>query len=97
MILPIRDSELTHADEPSGASEYADLLTRVATAHEPIIVRRNGEDLAAVIPLEHLEAMRDSLLRQEAEELAAKMNWQTQRKNSPPDPSWFEGDEPKPF
>ena len=41
-------------DEPRAAKEYSDVLTQVACDHKPVIVRRNGADLAAVIvePLE---------------------------------------------
>ena len=44
-------------DEPQAAQEYAAVLTQVVAAGRPVIVRRNGEDLAAVVPLEHLERL----------------------------------------
>ena len=40
-----------------------------------MIVRRNGEDLAAVIPLEYLELMREVIERQEVEKQAAQIDW----------------------
>ena len=43
---------------------------------------RNGEDLAAVIPLEHLERVREILAGQEVERSAAEVDW-TRSKPSP--------------
>jgi PHD/YefM family antitoxin component YafN of YafNO toxin-antitoxin module len=77
-------------DEPQAAQQ-------VAADHRPVIVRRNGEDLAAVIPLEHLEVVREILARQEAEELAAQIDWDRAVKTLRLPPEWFEGEEPKPF
>ena len=51
------------------------MCTRVVAAGRPVIVRRNGQDLAAVIPLEHLEMIREILAHPEAERLAATLNW----------------------
>jgi prevent-host-death family protein len=84
-------------DEPSEVQDYAEVLSRVASDHRPIIVRREGEDLAAVVPLEHLEMLQDMLARQEAERLAAQIDWDRLVKTSPPPQEWFDGDEPKPF
>jgi len=84
-------------DEPRAAKEYSDVLTQVACDHKPVIVRRNGADLAAVIPLEHLELLQDLLARQEAERLASQVDWDQLVKKSPPPQGWFDGDEPKPF
>lgn len=55
MIKSLRDLELGRVDEPRMAEEYAAVLSEVAAARRPIIVRRDGQDLAAVVPLEHLE------------------------------------------
>ncbi len=87
----------SHVDEPQGAQDYADVLSRVAADGTPVIVRRGGADLAAVIPLEHLELLQDVLARQEAERLAARLDWDRLVKASPPPQSWFDRDEPKPF
>jgi hypothetical protein len=46
-------------DEPQTAQDYAAMLTRVVAAGRPLTVRRNGRDPAAVIPLEHLELLRE--------------------------------------
>lgn len=84
-------------DEPRGAQEYADVLSGVASAGRPVIVRRNGADLAAVIPLECLEAVREILAQQRVEQLAGQMDWELARKTLRAPQEWFEGDEPKPF
>jgi antitoxin (DNA-binding transcriptional repressor) of toxin-antitoxin stability system len=60
-------------DEPAAAQGYAEVLSRVAGAGRPVIVRRNGEDLAAVVPLEQLELVREILARQEVERSAARI------------------------
>lgn len=95
MTLPAL--EPSHIDEPQFAQESAKVLSRVAAERHPIIVRRDGADLAAVIPLEYLEILQDVLARQEAEQLAGQLNWDQLVKTSPPPPEWFAGDEPKPF
>jgi prevent-host-death family protein len=90
-------TEPGHVDEPREAQEFSDVLSRVASDRQPVIVRRNGEDLAAVIPLEHLEVLREVLGRQEVEKLAAQIDWDRLVKTHPPAQAWFDGDEPKPF
>ncbi len=84
-------------DEPCAVREYSDVLTQVAAEHRPVIVRRNGEDLAAVIPLEFLELVREVLARQEVEKLTADIDWEHARKTLQPPQKWFDADEPKPF
>jgi PHD/YefM family antitoxin component YafN of YafNO toxin-antitoxin module len=84
-------------DEPQQAQEYAEVLSRVAADRQPVVVRRDGADLAAVVPLEYLELLQDILARQEAERLAAQLDWDQLVKTSPPSQAWFDGDEPKPF
>jgi prevent-host-death family protein len=98
-MVPVRAilAEPGRVDEPRAAKEYSDVLTQVACDHRPVIVRRNGADLAAVIPLEHLELLQDLLARREAERLASQVNWGRLVKTSPPPQAWFDGDEPKPF
>jgi hypothetical protein len=46
-------------DEPQTAQEYSDVLSQITAAGRPVIVRRNGEDLATVIPSEHLGMVRE--------------------------------------
>jgi PHD/YefM family antitoxin component YafN of YafNO toxin-antitoxin module len=86
-----------HVDEPQAAPEYAEVLSRVAAERKPIIVRRSGEDLAAVVPLDYLEVLQDMLAQQEAQQLLAQLDWERLLKTSRPPQSWFEGDEPQPF
>jgi hypothetical protein len=50
MTVPSLLEEPGRVDEPQAAQEYADVLSQVVAAGRPVIVRRNGEDLAAVIP-----------------------------------------------
>ena len=90
-------TEPTRVDEPQAAAAFSEVLSRVATQHEPIIVRRDGKDIAAVIPLEHLDVLQDALARHEAEKLAGKIDWDHMVKQHPPSPEWFDGDEPKLF
>ncbi|HEV3024803.1 MAG TPA: hypothetical protein VGX76_20140, partial [Pirellulales bacterium] len=77
--------------------EYSEVLTQVAAERRPVIVRRNGEDLAAVIPLEYLEMAREVLARQDLERLAAEIDWDRARKTLQPPQEWLDGEEPKPF
>ena len=51
-------TEPGRVDEPRAAQEYSDVLSQVAAEGKPVIVCRNGADLAAVISLEHLELLR---------------------------------------
>jgi prevent-host-death family protein len=90
-------TEPGRVDEPNAAQDYADVLSRVAADHRPVIVRRNGEDLAAVVPLEHLELLQEVVARREVERLAAQIDWDRAVKTLRPPQEWFEGDEPKPF
>src|SRR5262245_23152719 len=75
MTVPSLLEEPGRVDEPQAAQEYAAVLTQVVAAGRPVIVRRNGEDLAAVIPLEHLELVREILAQQDVERLAAQIDW----------------------
>lgn len=97
MTAPSFLAEPRRVDEPQAAQEYSDVLSRVAADHQPVIVRRNGEDLAAVIPLDYLDLLREILAREEVEKLAAQIDWNPLVKTNPPPQAWFDGDEPKPF
>jgi PHD/YefM family antitoxin component YafN of YafNO toxin-antitoxin module len=97
MTVPSLLPEPSRVDEPQAAQEYSAVLTQVASEHRAVIVRRNGEDLAAVIPLEHLELVREVLARQEVAELTAEIDWDRAHRTLRPPQQWFEGDEPKPF
>jgi hypothetical protein len=58
-----------------------------------MIVRRNGEDLAAVVPLEHLELLREALARQEVEKRAARIDWDNSKQIPRPPQAWFDDDD----
>ena len=100
MTVPSLLGEPGRVDEPQAAQEYAAVLTRVVTAGQPLIVRRNGEDLAAVIPLEHLELLRElqheHLAHQEVEKSAAAIDWARSGALRPPQ-SWFDDEGDNPF
>lgn len=90
-------TEPDRQDEPREGTEYAAVVSQVAAEGRPVILRRNGEDLAAIIPLEYLELLREILARPDLEKMAAQLDWDRARKALQPSPEWFEGDEPKPF
>jgi hypothetical protein len=90
-------AEPTYVEEPRVVQEYADVLSQVAAEGKPVIVRRNGAALVAVIPLEHLEMVREILARQEVEKLAAQIDWERAPKTLRPPQEWFDSDEPKPL
>lgn len=85
--------EPIRVDEPSSSQEFSAALTRAATDHRPVIVRRGGEDLAAVIPLEYLDVLREALARQEAERLASQIDWDWAVKNLRPPQEWYDDDD----
>jgi len=93
MYSPSLLEEPGRVDEPRAGRGYSEVLTQVATERRPVIVRRNGEDLAAVVPLEHLELLREIVARQEVEEMATRIDWGRARKTSQPPQSWFDDDD----
>ena len=97
MSVPSLLEEPSRVDEPQAAQEYAAVLTQVVAAGRPVIVRRNGEDLAAVVPLEHLELVREILAHHEAERSAAEIDWTRARMIARPPQSWFDDEEDNPF
>ncbi len=84
-------------DEPLEAKGYADVISRVAAEGQPVIVRREGHDLAAIVPLAFLEELLDKLAMEEAQRMLRKLDLPRIAKENPPPQSWFDGDEPKPF
>ncbi len=84
-------------DEPAAAQEYADVLGQVAAGGRPVIVRRNGEDLAAVIPLEQLHLLREILARQNVEASAAQIDWSLAKTTLRLPQSWFDDEDDNPF
>lgn len=97
MTAPSLLAEPSRVDEPEAAQAFSDVFTQVAADRRPVIVRRNGEDLAAVVSLEHLELLREVLAQREVERLAAQIDWEQVRETLRPPQEWFDGDEPKPF
>lgn len=93
MTVPSLLEELGRVNEPQAAEGYADVLSQVVAAGRPVIVRRNGEDLAAVVPLEHLELVREILAHQEVERRAAQIDWTRAPKTLQPPQSWFNDDD----
>lgn len=96
MTLQSLLTEPDRVDEPHAAQEYSDVLTQVAAEGKALILRRNGADLAAVIPMEQLELVRELLARQEAEKLAARIDWGRARSSLHPPQEWFD-DTDNPF
>jgi prevent-host-death family protein len=96
MTLQSLLTEPGRVDEPRAAQEFSDVLSQVAAEGKPLIVRRNGADLAAVIPLEHLELLREVAARQEVEERAAQIEWDRVPKAHRPPQEWFD-DTDNPF
>jgi hypothetical protein len=84
------EEEPIRVDEPSSSQEFSAALTRAATDHRAVIVRWDGEELAAVIPLEFLDVLREALARQEANRLASQIDWDWAVKNLRPPQEWFE-------
>ena len=96
MSIP-SSSELGRIDEPQVADEYAAVFSQVATGHRAVIVRRNGQDLAAVVPLEHLELISEELARQDVEKKAACIAWDRVPGSLRPPQSWFDDENDNPF
>jgi hypothetical protein len=92
MSIPSLLSEPGRVDEPRAAQAYSKVLTEVATGGRPVIVRRNGEDFAAVVPLAYLELLREVATRQEVEQLAAQIDWTAAKVSRPPQ-EWFDDDD----
>jgi PHD/YefM family antitoxin component YafN of YafNO toxin-antitoxin module len=90
-------TEPGRVEEPQAGQDYSAILSRVASEHKPVIVRCSGEDIAAIVPLEHMEVLQDALARQEAEKIAAQIDWGRLAKSHAPAQQWFDGDEPKLF
>ncbi len=89
--------EPSHVDEPINAHDYANVLSRVAADHQAVIMQRGGADLVAIIPLDYLEVLLDTLAMQEAERMSGELDWDALRKAKTPPQEWFDRDEPKPF
>jgi prevent-host-death family protein len=89
-------AEPSRVDEPRAAQEFSDVLSQVAADGKPLIVRRNGADLAAVISLEHLELLREIAAQKDVELRAAQIDWARLPKTQRPPQQWFD-DSDNPF
>lgn len=96
MTVQSRFTEPSRVDEPEAAQEYADVLSQVVTEGKPVIVRRNGADLAAIIPLEYLEPLREVMARHEVGQRARRIDWHRIPKTHRPPQEWFD-DTDNPF
>ncbi len=90
MTPPSLLPEPGRVDEPRVAQEYSNVLSQVAAEGKPLIVRRNGEDLAAVVPLALLDLLREVLARQEVEQRATQIDWSRAPKTQRPPQAWFD-------
>ncbi len=97
MTTPFFVREPGRVDEPHAAQEYADVLSEVVAHGRPVIVRRNGEDLAAIIPVQHLNLVREILAQHQAGKSAAEINWASGTPIPGPPQSWFDDQDDNPF
>ena len=95
--MTLQLQEPSRVDEPQQAQGYADVMSRVATEHQAVIVRRDGADLAVIVPLDYFELLQEAAAREEAERLTKTIDWKGLAKTSPPPQAWFDREEPKPF
>ena len=96
MSVPSLLEEPGRVDEPREARAYAAVPIQVVAAGRPVIVRRDGEDLAAVVPLEQPQLVREILARQDVVRLAAELGRHQANKLPRPPRSWFD-DQDNPF
>lgn len=96
MTVELLLAEPGRVDEPVEAQEFSQVLTQVASQGRPVIVRRDGADLAAVIPMALLELVREFVSRQEVEQLAAQIDWKESSSKQRPPQEWFD-DQDNPF
>ena len=73
--MTLQMQEPSKVDEPTEAKDYADVFSRVIAERRAIVVRRQGADVAVVMPVEYLEFLRDALAREEGIQIARKLDW----------------------
>src|SRR5260370_41957988 len=76
-------------EEQRAVQEYAEVLSKVAAAGRAVIVCRDGKELAAVIPLAHLELVREILARRAVDTLSAQIDWEREPETLRPPQAWF--------
>ena len=96
MSVPSPVTELDRVEEPRAAKDYSDVLNRVAAERRPVIVRRNGKDLAAVIPIDYLPALAELLAWEHVENRAGQIDWERAVQTLRPPQAWFD-DHDNPF
>lgn len=95
MTMPMQ--EPGYVDEPREAKGYADMLTRVSMEQRAVVVRRDGAELAAIVPLHYLESLHEAAAMEEIQRALSKVDLAGMAKENPPPQEWFDRDEPKPF
>jgi hypothetical protein len=93
MSVPSLLNEPGRIDEPRAVEAFSDVLTQVASEGRALIVCRDGADLAAVIPLEHLALLREVLARADAEKMAGQIDWDALVVKHGPPQQWLEDDD----
>jgi antitoxin (DNA-binding transcriptional repressor) of toxin-antitoxin stability system len=93
MSTPVFLEEPSRIDEPRDALAYSEMLSRVASEGRPIIVRRDGADVAAVVPLEQLQLLREALASEDIERIAAQIDWGRAVNVQRPPQTWFDDDD----
>lgn len=89
-------AEPVRVDEPRAIEDYAGVLSQVATEGKPLIVCRNGTDLAAIVPVECLDLLREVAALHELEHRAAQIDWDRMPEGLHPPQQWFD-DTDNPF
>lgn len=92
-------------DEPENAEEYGKLITKLATERRLVIIRHKGKELAAFIPVDLLEKVREmwvelDQLREkwvDVERQAAQIDMDRVRRVPRPPQSWFDDTTDDPF
>ena len=96
MTVPSLVTEADRVDEPQEAKDYSEVLNRVAAERRPVIVRRNGKDVVAVIPIDYLPALEELLAWEQVEKRAARIDWERAVQTLRPPQAWFD-DHDNPF
>jgi prevent-host-death family protein len=63
--------ETRHVDAVEARKGFAEVIERVARGEERVVVRRDGEEIVAVIPMEDLKLL-DRLIEEEEDRIDAE-------------------------